>query len=33
VPIRRGDDARTPERAPVPAPRRDPAHPPAPRGD
>ena len=33
VPLRRGDDARTPQRAPAPAPRRDPAHPPAPRGD
>jgi hypothetical protein len=33
VPLRRDDDARLPERAPLPSPRRDPAHPPAPRGD
>ncbi|HEX7977169.1 MAG TPA: class I SAM-dependent methyltransferase [Gemmatimonadaceae bacterium] len=33
VPIRRGDEVRAPEHAPRPSPRRDPAHPPAPRGD
>lgn len=33
VPIRRGHDARAPERTPLPSPRRDPAQPPAPRGD
>ena len=33
VPIRRGDDARAPHRAPLPSPHRDPAQPPAPRGD
>jgi SAM-dependent methyltransferase len=33
VPIRRGDEVRTPEHVPRPSPRRDPAHPPAPRGD
>jgi SAM-dependent methyltransferase len=33
VPLRRDDDAGTPPRAPLPAPHRDPAHPPAPRGD
>jgi hypothetical protein len=33
VPLRREDDARAPARAPLPSPRRDPAEPPAPRGD
>jgi SAM-dependent methyltransferase len=33
VPLRRGDDARAPQRTPGPSPRRDPAEPPAPRGD
>jgi SAM-dependent methyltransferase/uncharacterized protein YbaR (Trm112 family) len=33
VPLRRGDDAHAPERTPRPSPRRDPAQPPAPRGD
>jgi SAM-dependent methyltransferase len=33
VPIRRGDDMRAPENGPRPSPRRDPAQPPAPRGD
>ncbi|HEX7940827.1 MAG TPA: hypothetical protein VF488_03450, partial [Gemmatimonadaceae bacterium] len=33
VPLRRDDDARSPQRSPLPSPRRDPAHPPAPRGD
>jgi hypothetical protein len=33
VPLRRGDDARAPEIAPPPSPRRDLPQPPAPRGD
>lgn len=33
VPLRRGEDAPAPERIPLPSPRRDPAQPPAPRGD
>jgi hypothetical protein len=33
VPLRRDDDGRAPARAPLPSPRRDPAEPPAPRGD
>jgi SAM-dependent methyltransferase/uncharacterized protein YbaR (Trm112 family) len=33
VPLLREDDARAPQRTPLPSPRRDPAQPPAPRGD